>query len=203
MFCVGLTGGIASGKTTVANRLSELGAGIVDTDEVAREVVALDEPGLAAVTATFGPGVLLDSGELNRSALRAIVFRDPEERRKLEGILHPLIRARALDQIDALDAPYAVIVVPLLVETGLDEIVDRVLVVDCSRKTQLERLIQRDGMSDAEAEAMVAAQTDRGTRLAHADNILDNDGDLASALERLESLHAEYLRRARSHDDGC
>ncbi len=202
MFRVGLTGGIASGKTTVANLLKELGAGLVDTDAVAREVVALGEPGLEAVTALFGPGILFESGELNRGALRAIVFRDEEKRRELESILHPLIRARTLGLIDELDAPYAVIVVPLLVETAFDEIVDRVLVVDCPLGIQRERLMRRDKMSAAEATSMLAAQADRETRNARADDLLDNSGDLAAIRNQVNSLHGDYLRRVESHDDG-
>lgn len=196
MFRVGLTGGIASGKSTVAALFSELGAGLVDTDQVSREVVAAGEPGLAAVVDAFGADMLLDSGDLNRSALRAIVYQNPNERRKLEAILHPLIRARTLAQLEAVAAPYAVVVVPLLVETGFAKFVDRVLVVDCPSELQLERLVQRDQISAADAEAILAAQVNRETRNAHADDILDGSQDLAMIRERVGVLHTEYLRRA-------
>lgn len=196
MFRVGLTGGIASGKTTVAALFAELGAGLVDTDQVAREVVAEGEPGLEAIVDAFGTGVLLDSGDLDRGALRAIVFGDADERRKLEGILHPLIRARTLTQLDAVEAPYAVVVVPLLVETDFAEFVDRVLVVDCPRELQLERLVQRDQISAAHAEAMLAAQVDRETRSAHADDILDGGQSLDKIRQHVRILHTDYLRRA-------
>jgi dephospho-CoA kinase len=198
VFRVGLTGGIASGKSTVAALFSELGAGLVDTDQVSREVVAAGEPGLATVVDAFGADMLLDSGDLNRSALRAIVYQNPNERRKLEAILHPLIRTRTLAQLEAVAAPYAVVVVPLLVETGFAKFVDRVLVVDCPSELQLERLMQRDQISAADAEAILAAQVNRETRNAHADDILDGSQDLAMIRERVGVLHAEYLRRAEN-----
>jgi len=200
VFRVGLTGGVASGKTTVAALFTELGAGLVDTDQVAREVVATGEPGLDAVIEAFGADILLDSGDLNRSALRAIVFRDPDERRKLEALLHPLIRARTLSQLETIEAPYAVVVVPLLVETDFAQFVDRILVVDCPRELQLERLVRRDQISAADAEAMVAAQADRKTRSARADDILDGSQSLATTRKRVGMLHTDYLRRAAGPD---
>jgi dephospho-CoA kinase len=196
MFRVGLTGGIASGKTTVAALFTELGARLVDTDQVAREVVAEGEPGLEAIVDAFGTGVLLDSGDLDRSALRAIIFGDADERRKLEGILHPLIRARTLTQLDAVEAPYAVVVVPLLVETDFAKFVDRVLVVDCPRELQLERLVQRDQISTEDAEAILATQVNRETRSAHADDILDGGQSLDKIRRHVGILHTDYLRRA-------
>ncbi len=202
MFRVGLTGGIASGKTTVAALFTDLGAGLVDTDRVAREVVAAGEPGLEAIVEAFGADILLDSGDLNRSALRAIAFGDPDERRKLEALLHPLIRARTLAQLEALEAPYAVVVVPLLVETDFAQFVDRVLVVDCPRKLQLERLVRRDQISAADAEAILAAQVDRETRSAHADDILDGSQSLPMTRERVGILHTDYLRRAADSNNG-
>ncbi len=202
MFRVGLTGGIASGKTTVAALFTDLGAGLVDTDRVAREVVAAGEPGLEAIVEAFGADILLDSGDLNRSALRAIAFGDPDERRKLEALLHPLIRARTLAQLEALEAPYAVVVVPLLVETDFAQFVDRVLVVDCPRELQLERLVRRDQISAADAEAILAAQVDRETRSAHADDILDGSQSLPMTRERVGILHTDYLRRAADSNNG-
>jgi len=202
VFRVGLTGGVASGKTTVAALFTELGAGLVDTDQLAREVVATGEPGLEAVIEAFGADILLDSGDLNRGALRAIVFRDPDERRKLEALLHPLIRARTLSQLETIEAPYAVVVVPLLVETDFAQFVDRILVVDCPRELQLERLVRRDQISAADAEAMVAAQADRKTRSARADDILDGSQSLATTRKRVGMLHTDYLRRAADPDHG-
>lgn len=202
MFRVGLTGGVASGKSTVAAHFTELGAGLVDTDQVAREVVAVGEPGLKAIVDAFGADLLLDSGELNRSALRATIFQDPDERRKLEAILHPLIRARTLAQLEAVAAPYVLVVVPLLVETGFAKFVDRVLVVDCPRELQLQRLMRRDQINATDAEAMLVSQVDRETRCARADDILDGSQSVARTGERVSVLHTDYLRRTASRDNG-
>ncbi|MDE0373393.1 MAG: dephospho-CoA kinase, partial [Rhodospirillales bacterium] len=166
MYRVGLTGGIASGKTMVADIFAELGAGVVDTDRVAREVVAPGQPGLEAVRGEFGAGVLRASGELDRQALREVIFADPAARRTLESLLHPLIRACTLKAIGQLRAPYAVAVVPLLVETGFGELVDRIAVVDCPRGIQIERLMERDGIGLAQAKAMLSAQAGRPPRRA-------------------------------------
>ena len=194
MYRVGLTGGIASGKTVVANFFAELGAGIVDTDRIAREVVAPGRPGLEAVRREFGSGVLRASGELDRRALREVVFADPAARRKLESLLHPLIRARTLEALEQVRAPYAVAVVPLLVETGFGELVDRVAVVDCPPRIQLERLIGRDGIDLDRAKSMLGAQADRQTRLRAADDIIDNGGSKASTRRQALRLHARYKR---------
>jgi dephospho-CoA kinase len=201
MLRVGLTGGIASGKSTVAELFARLGAGVIDTDAVAREVVAKGEPGLCAVTAEFGDDILLDTGELDRRALRALVFRDPERLARLNALLHPLIRARTLQRLEALDAPYAIIVVPLLFETGFTELVDRTLVVDCPEAEQLARLRRRDALTQDEAEAMVGAQLDRASRLARAQDVIDNSGDLARLKAQVESLHAQYLALTVNHRD--
>lgn len=192
MLRVGLTGGIASGKTAVANVFSGLGAGVIDTDHLAREVVAPGEPGLEAVRAAFGNCVISNSGNLDRRALRTLVFANPEDRRRLEAILHPLIRGRTLEKLDRLDAPYALVVVPLLFETGFETLVDRVAVVDCPRDVQLKRLRARDGIDKAEAEAMLSAQANRDTRLARADDVIDSSGDWERTRERVRELDAQY-----------
>jgi dephospho-CoA kinase len=195
MFRIGLTGGVASGKSTVAEIFAELGTAVVDTDAVAREVVAPGESGLEAVTAAFGPEILLPTGELDRRALRSIVFSDPQRRRLLESILHPLTRARTLQLIDTLEAPYVIVVVPLLLETGFAELVDRILVVDCPEVQQLERLRRRDDIGDVEAQAMLAAQTDRQARLARADDVIDNSGGFEATRSQVAALHERYLRQ--------
>ena len=177
---------------------AELGAGIVDTDIVAREVVAPGETGLTAIKEAFGSRVLLGTGELDRGAMREIVFQDAAERARLESILHPLIRQRTLAQVDALNTPYGIVVVPLLVETSFNEIVDRVLVVDCPRDVQLERLIQRDGITRDTAESMLAAQSKRNARKALADDIMGGSVDLDSAREQCRTLHERYLALAKS-----
>lgn len=193
MLRIGLTGGIASGKSTVAALFAELGAGIVDTDVISREVVAPGEPGLEAVAEAFGASILTPGGELDRGALRRIVFRDAERRRALEAILHPLIRARTLHAIEQLDAPYAIVVVPLLLETGFDALVDRILVVDCPQALQRERLRRRDAADAGEADAMLAAQLGREARLARADDVIDNGGSLAATRAQVATLHARYV----------
>lgn len=198
---VGLTGGIASGKSLVGAMFVKLGASLIDTDVVAREVVALREPGLAAVAAEFGPRVLLPSGELNRPALRSLVFADDDKRRKLESILHPLIRARTRAKLAELEATYALVAVPLLVETSFGELVDRILVVDCPESAQLERLMRRDAIPRDEALAMLHAQVDRAARLQAAHDVIDNSGTPDATRRQVETLHRSYLelaaRRAR------
>jgi dephospho-CoA kinase len=190
---VGLTGGIASGKSLVGAMFVKLGATLIDTDVVAREVVALGEPGLAAVSAEFGPGVLLPSGELNRPALRSLAFADDAKRRQLEAILHPLIRSRTRAKLAELTTPYALVAVPLLVETSFGELVDRVLVVDSPEAAQLERLIRRDAIPRAEALAMLRAQVDRATRLRAAHDVIDNSGTPEATRRQVELLHRRYL----------
>lgn len=196
MLKIGLTGGIASGKSTVADLFEALGAPLIDTDVLAREVVEPGEPGLAAVRDEFGPAVLTERGELDRRKLRSIVFADDEKRRRLESILHPLIRERLLAKLERLDAPYVIIAVPLLIETDFAKLVDRILVVDAPVEVQLARLMARDGSTRAEAQAIIDAQVDRETRLARADDIIDNSGDLASTRAQVEALHRRYLQLA-------
>jgi dephospho-CoA kinase len=190
---VGLTGGIASGKSLVGAMFVKLGAGLVDTDVIAREVVARGEPGHAAVSAAFGPGVLLASGEINRGALRSVVFGDPAKRAELEAILHPLIRSRTLQKVAELETPYAMVAVPLLIETNFAELVDRILVVDCPESAQLERLMRRDAIPRDEALAMVRAQVDRATRLKAAHDVIDNSGTPETTRRQVEHLHHRYL----------
>lgn len=196
MLKVGLTGGIASGKTAVADAFAGLGAAIIDTDVVAREVVRPGTAALAAIEREFGPKMITESGELDRRRLRKLVFADAEARRKLERIVHPAIRARTQALIDSVDAKYVLVVVPLLVETGFGEFVDRVLVVDCPEDLQVQRLVQRDGATEQEARAALAAQADRETRNAAADDIIDNSGNLADLKARVAALHARYLELA-------
>jgi dephospho-CoA kinase len=204
MLKIGLTGGIASGKSTVAALLEAAGAALVDTDLIAREMVEPGHPGLSAIRDVFGPEVLTGDGSLDRRKLRAAVFADDAKRRRLEAILHPLIRTRVLERINALrDAPYVVIAVPLLVETNFAELVDRVLVVDVPVEVQLARLVARDGISRGEAEAMIAAQADRETRLAHAHDVIDNSGDPATTRAEVEALHRRYLELATVCRDGA
>ncbi|MFF7243747.1 dephospho-CoA kinase [Embleya sp. NPDC008237] len=180
---VGLTGGIGAGKSEVARRLAELGAVVIDSDRIAREVVAPDTPGLAAVVAEFGESVLLPDGSLDRPGLGRIVFGSPERLAALNAIVHPLVGARAAE-LTAAAGDDAVLVndVPLLAENDLAKLYDLVVVVDASPETQLDRLVRLRGMPEADALARMGAQATRAERLAIADVVIDNDGPL-SALE--------------------
>ena len=189
---VALTGGVASGKTAVSDRFAELGVPIVDTDVIAREVVAKDSGGLAAIEAAFGSEMITADGTLDRAALRRKIFDEPGARTRLEDILHPRIAEAARRQLAALDAPYALLVVPLLVESGLFSDADRVLVIDVPEAVQVERLMQRDGSTREHAEAMLAAQASREQRLAKADDVIENTGTLAELNARIDALDRKY-----------
>ena len=193
---VGLTGGIASGKSTVARLFGELGADVIDTDEIARTLVLPGSPVLAWIVERFGADLLTPDGALDRRRLRTIVFADPEARRQLEARLHPPIRTEALARAAASTAPYAILVVPLLFESGFDRLVDRKLVVDCPESQQLERLIARDGIGRAEARAMLAAQMSREERKQRADDCIDNSSSFESTQSRVRELHGQYLQLA-------
>lgn len=196
MLVIGLTGGIASGKTAVSDRFRALGVPIVDTDLLAREVVEPGSEGLSRLTAAFGETILQADGQLDRGALRQRVFSDPTARTELERLLHPLIRERCLARLAALDSAYAIVVVPLLLETDFHELVDRVLVVDTAETEQLARLQRRDGSSAEEARAVLDAQLSRDRRLQAADDILCNNGSLESLHRQIRALHQRYLALA-------
>ncbi len=191
---IGLTGGIASGKSTVADRLAERGAVIIDSDLLAREAVAPGSAGLRAVIARFGEQMLAADGSLNRAALGSIIFDDPQARRDLEAIIHPAVRARAAE-LSAAAAPGSVVVqvIPLLVETGQSDAFDQVWVVDVDPAVQRARLQERDGLSPAEAQARMQAQASRAQRLAVADVVLANDGS-ADQLRQQVDQEWEKLR---------
>ena len=190
---IGLTGGIASGKSFVADEFAKLGVDIVDTDVIAREVVEPGQPALDEIRAAFGDDVIRASGALNRRRLRSIVFADAAKRRQLENLLHPRIREVAHRQAAAISGPYHIIVVPLLAQSPMRADMDRVLVVDCSVDTQLARLKERDAESAAQAQRMIDAQATREERLAIADDVIDNDGSLEHTREQVAALHRKYL----------
>jgi dephospho-CoA kinase len=198
---IGLTGGIASGKTTVANLFAALGATIVDTDLLAREVVAPGSPLLAQIATHFGPGILAADGNLDRRELRSRVFADPAERLWLEALTHPAIRALTDERCDGATGPYSIVAIPLLVETGAGSRFDRVLVVDCDPEVQLARLIARDGTTRDEAQRMLAAQVPREARLAAADDVIHNEGDIASLRDQVAKLHRQYVQAAKAQSD--
>ena len=193
---IGLTGGIASGKSAVASAFARRGVPIVDSDRLAREVVEPGRPALAAVLREFGPEMLGRDGRLDRRRLRAVVFADEGRRRRLEAILHPAIRAASAAEVASLAAPYVVIAIPLLVETGERSAVDRVLVVDCPPETQLARLLARDRETPDGARAILAAQASRAARLAAADDVVANTGSLADLDAAVSALHERYLALA-------
>jgi dephospho-CoA kinase len=190
---IALTGGVASGKSTVAQLFSALGAALIDTDQVARDVVAPGTPALARIVDGFGPGVLTAAGTLDRAQLRRTVFADATARQTLEAITHPVIRAEVARRAATVTAPYLLIAVPLLAETGTDGDYDRVLVVDCPAAAQRTRLMVRDGMTLDAAERMLAAQASREQRLAIADDVIENTGDVALLAPQVAALHQRYL----------
>lgn len=193
VYRIGLTGGIASGKSAVSALFAALGVPVIDTDEIARAVVAPGTPLLGRIVERFGPRVLGADGTLDRRALRDIVFADPQARADLEALTHPAIRAEMERRSAAARGPYQIIAIPLLVESNARSRVDRVLVVDCSEETQLRRLQARDGATRAQAEAILAAQATRAARLAAADDVITNEGDLSALRDQVEQLHARYL----------
>lgn len=192
-FRVGLTGGIASGKSTVGRLFAALGIPVIDSDAIAREVVAPGSPLLGELVRAYGDGVLSADGSLDRARLRSLVFQDADARRRLESLTHPAIRAEMEARSRAARGPYQILMIPLLVEGGGRDRVDRVLVVDASEATQLRRLQARDGAPEAEARAMIAAQATRAARLAAADDVITNEGDVADLRREVERLHGVYL----------
>ncbi|HEX7719923.1 MAG TPA: dephospho-CoA kinase [Woeseiaceae bacterium] len=193
---IGLTGGIASGKSTVADMFAAKGIPVIDTDVIAREVVEPGEPALDEIAAMFGPDVIDADGRLRRRRLRELVFADDARRKALEAILHPRIRDTAIAKADSLGGPYQIIVVPLLVESPMKKMMDRILVVDCSEEAQLSRLLQRDSETAEQARRILAAQASRAERLEIADDIVVNDGSLDETSRQVDDLHRQYLRLA-------
>jgi dephospho-CoA kinase len=199
-FVVGLTGGIGSGKSAVAERFAALGVPIVDTDAIAHELTGVGGRAIEPLQAEFGAAVITPEGALDRAAMRRLVFADPQLRVRLEGILHPLIRQESDARIQAATgADYALLVVPLLIESGqYRQRVDRVAVVDCPETTQLARVMARSGLSADEVRAIMAAQADRQTRLAAADDVIRNDAGLDALTARVNELHARYQSLAQT-----
>ncbi len=190
---VAMTGGIASGKSLVADMFADLGIPIIDTDIIAREVVEPGAPALAEIRERFGENVIDAAGNLDRAAMRQLVFDDEGCRLDLEAILHPRIGAETRRQADAAGGDYQIIVVPLLVGSALLAYVDRVLVVDCDEDTQIERLLRRDAETVAQARRILAAQASREARLSIADDVISNDGSLEATRRQVRRLHSDYL----------
>jgi len=203
MLIIGLTGGIGSGKTTVSQYFEALGIPVIDADLLTRELVTPGQPALKEITEQLGADLLTTSGELDRPRLRERIFAHPEQRQILEAILHPRVREAALQQLAVLrenTSPpiYAILSVPLLIESGWTDMVHRVLVVDTTPAQQQQRASQRDGLSTAQINAIIHSQADRNTRLAAADDIIHNDADLSTLQTQIASLHQQYLQLARS-----
>jgi dephospho-CoA kinase len=195
---VGLTGGIASGKTTVANWLAKFGVPVIDADLLARELVLPGKPAFEEVVATFGEHMVNDVGALDRASMRALVFSNPEKRRQLETILHPRIRHEMCRRVRALAAPYCVLSIPLLFESGQQELVDRILVIDAPAPVQVARARKRDGTDGDTIKGILNAQASRAARRAAANDLIDNSGNLAELRAQVMMLHVRYLELARA-----
>lgn len=192
-FIVGVTGGIGSGKTTVTDLFAARGITIVDADVIAKAVVAPGEPLLAAIAQAFGAGVLTPAGELNRAYLRDLIFSDETAKARLNALMHPVIRRAIEHELNQARSPYVILSAPLLLENQLDRLCQRVLVVDVTAAQQRARTSARDGVSDNQVKAIMSAQIDRTSRLARADDIIDNNGDIDALEPQVERLHAQYL----------
>jgi len=198
-FCVGLTGGIGSGKSTAAALFAELGAAVIDTDAISHELTQPGGRAIDAIRQVFGAGYIAADGSLDRKRMRERVFSDPAAKSRLEAILHPLIRERARADVAAAKQPYVVLVVPLLLETGAyRDVTRRVLVVDCSEAKQIERATRRSRLSAAEVQAIMTTQLPRAERRARADDLIDNDSGMESLRRQAAELHAKYLTLARA-----
>jgi dephospho-CoA kinase len=199
---IGLTGGIGSGKSTVADGLVERGAALVDTDRIAHALTAPGGAAIAPIRAAFGDGVVAADGSMDRAAMRALAFTDPAARKRLEAILHPMIRAlvkAGVEDAAAAGAPYVLVAVPLLVESGdWRGRYDRILVVDCPPDTQIERVVRRSGLAREQARAILDAQASREQRLAAADDVVDNGGPPQALPAQLDRIHAAYAGLSRS-----
>ncbi|MBD0787439.1 dephospho-CoA kinase [Vibrio sp. Y2-5] len=197
---IGLTGGIASGKTTVANMFrDQFGIEIVDADVIARQVVEKGSIGLEAIHQHFGDGILTAEGELNRAELRTRIFANEEEKTWVNQLLHPMIRQQMEQDLQRVTSPYALLVVPLLTENNLQHMADRVLVVDVDEETQIERTMSRDKVPMEQAKSILAAQASREQRLAIADDVIKNDAKNQKLLPQITELHKKYLAISRKN----
>lgn len=198
MFTVALTGGIGSGKTVVSDLFARLGVPVIDTDIIARELVKPGKPALTEITHAFGREVLTAKGELDRQKLARITFSSARMRKQLENILHPRIHTEVRSRLQKLEAPYAIVVIPLLVETGQVETYNRVLVVDCDEAIQIQRVRERDHRDDEQIKAVMQAQATRAERLSWADDVIDNSETLHELEQAVTRLHQTYLKLAKS-----
>jgi dephospho-CoA kinase len=194
VFKVGLTGGIGCGKSTASNLFTELDVPLIDADDIAHQLVEPGQLALLEISKTFGDNALNPDGSLNKYQLREVVFSDPQQKQKLENILHPKIFATMQEKIDQLNSPYCILSIPLLFETSMTHFVDRILVVDCPVEVQIERVKHRDGLTDARIRSIIDSQVPREFRLSHADDVIDNSETSSGRLaERVKKLHNLYL----------
>jgi dephospho-CoA kinase len=193
MLKIGLTGGIGSGKTTVARLFSKLDIPIIDADEIAHQLVDKDQPALCLIAREFGQVILNDDGTLNRAYLRDLVFSDITQKQRLEAILHPLVYQSIASSVERLDSPYCIICIPLLIETRMTQSVDRILAVDCPVEVQIERVRNRDHLPLEKIQAIIASQVSRTARIAVADDLIDNSNAESGLAEQVKKLHNLYL----------
>jgi dephospho-CoA kinase len=196
MLTIGLTGGVGCGKSTVADLFKRHGAAVIDADVIARDLVARDSPVLRDIVTAFGDEVLSPSGDLDRRKLRRIVFARPDARARLQNILHPLVRTEIIARVKDLSAPYCLTVIPLLVESGMRDLVDRVLVIDCEETQQIARVSVRDQCTADEVQAIIATQASRESRLKAADDVILNIGNIDDLTHEVARLHRRYLALA-------
>lgn len=197
MFVVGVSGGIGSGKTAVTDHFQTLGIDVIDADVAARTVVEKGKPALASIQAYFGNDVILDNGKLDRVALRQIIFNDDAHRKWLEELTHPLIRNEIINGLQNAKSPYVILASPLLIESGQYKLVNRTLIVDVSEETQVSRTCERDDNNPEQVKAIIKAQLPRNERLKHADDIINNEGQLADLIEQVNNLHQIYLEMSK------
>lgn len=200
MFVVGITGGIGSGKSAVSDSFAELGIKIVDADIASRVIVEPGRPALEKIATHFGTSLIQSDGSLNRRALRDLIFSDARERKWLESLLHPLIGKYLMQELAQAKSSYAILVSPLLIESGQSQMTHRILVVDVPENIQIERVIQRDNNTKTQVQAIIDAQTSRKERLNHADDVIINDGSMEDLKARVFSLHTEYEKLSLTHE---
>ncbi|MBT3813412.1 MAG: dephospho-CoA kinase [Gammaproteobacteria bacterium] len=197
MYKIGLTGGIGCGKSTISDLFKQLAIAVIDADEIAHALVAPGQKALIQISTHFGSQFINSDNSLNRSLLRDCVFQDPKKRRQLENILHPLVYAEINQQLSQLNSPYAIISIPLLIETRMQSLVDHILVIDCPMEIQVNRVKLRDRLSDSQITAIINSQVSRTERLTNADSIIDTTQGLSSLSQQVNTLHQQFLKQAQ------
>lgn len=197
MLKITLTGGVGCGKSTAALEFHRLGATVLDADDIAHEVTA-QQSVIQEIVRIFGEEILSEDKTLDRRKLRRIVFNDASKRKALEGVIHPLVRAELMNRADQINSPYCIIVIPLLIEAGMQDLADRILVIDCDENLQIERVVKRDKCNESEVRQILRSQLSRAERLSHADDVIENNDDIQALAEQVQSLHERFLQYAES-----